>query len=267
MQTRRDFIRHGVGTGAVIAVAGGLSLTSCGGAGIAAAGPFLKILGTAVVQGFGMKIGDALASDMPEWLRAGFDHLQGLTAEGVNQAVLAVAPELADASQIRGLVAGNFVIDQKVHSQAVHDNNGQPVNLPSVMTLGLALLAKQKAEQLVALDPTISSDVALALMRAELQLNVAGVADGEDSLGSKVRYRAVTVDDRSIEVEWDPTTSNTELSRLSVRRGLVLKGKDPIWEEDSSIEIGIPSYKLWGPIGRSPEDNLSDTAVSLGLGG
>jgi hypothetical protein len=43
-------------------------------------------------------------------------------------------------------------------------------------------------------------------------------------------YRTVTFHNKNVEIEWDPTDRKTEQCRLTVRQGLIVKGRPADWE-------------------------------------
>jgi hypothetical protein len=257
---RRDLIKGAAAFSGTALL--GLGGSGCGAAALVAAGPFLEQVAVAVVAGLILDHADEAVGV----LASAYDQLQRFDESKATQTIVAVSPIIEDVAEIRGLVAGNFVVNEKAHSRAVHVQGSGSIELPSVVTLGLALFAKRRIEVATAGLDQPSADEArgmvAAQLRNELQVNILSVVSGEDSLGTKVLYRAITADDRNLEIEWEPTESYTEQSRLTIRRGYVLRGKDPVWEEDSTVEIGIPYYKLWGPVGSTSEEvlqNLPDT--------
>jgi hypothetical protein len=49
--------------------------------------------------------------------------------------------------------------------------------------------------------------------------------------------------DRNIQIEWDPNERRTEQCRLTIREGVVLKGRRPQW--DYEHDFAIAPYQIW----------------------
>ena len=231
---RRTFVKGMAAVGGTAAVGG---LSGCAAAAVRA-GPFLRELGGWIAQGVGFEIGQSAVDAVPDTINSLYTQL--IDDEGEPDSDLyGWAPRLLDVSGFRGIVAGTFEDTnpfqrhRPVTSWSIHDNSGDKLRVPSVLSMGLAVLGAHLQD--------------LSISRAErrhiLHVNVWELVSGNESLDKASIYRAVNAEDRNIEVEWIPTRSKTELTQLEVRLGRVLKGDPPRWDE--TAEIGIASQKLW----------------------
>lgn len=244
---RRTVLRAG---GASLLGLGGLSATSCSAA--PAAGRFLLTVASWLGQGFGLKAGEIAAEKLPDAVNAAVSELPSDVGNKVGSAVYGFASNVVDRTNLRVAVAANFkrsetAQSEELRSYSIHLNSDGYVHAPSVVTLGLAMLAEKKqyqilqglsAEQQQAQLPTIQ-----AQLRNELSINVYELVNGSDLLNEFGVYRTVTFYNQNVEIEWDPTDSKTEQCRLTVRQGLIIKGRSANW--DLEYDINIPSYQIW----------------------
>jgi hypothetical protein len=246
--SRRTVLRS---TGAGLLALGGTTAASCSVA--PAAGRFLATVVSKLAEGFGLKAGEVAAEQLPDVVTHAIKQLPTDVGERVGSAVYGFASNVIDRTNLRAAVAANFKLseefeDDKLRSYAVHLNANGYITAPAVVTLGLALLAEKEREtrlkDLTEKQRQANLPAIHAELRDQLSINVYELVDGSDQLDEFGIYRTVTSYGRNIEVEWDPTDSKTEQCRLTVRRGLVIKGRPATWE--TQHDIHIPSQFVWG---------------------
>jgi hypothetical protein len=212
---------------------------------------FLRTIGLKLVEGFGMSLGEEIADGVRYLVSSAADLLPQDKGEQVGDAVVAAASEIVDDANFKVAVAANFtsgggMSDEQLTSYAVHLNADSEVVAPSVVTLGLTLLARES------LDGTLEEHrksgtqpdypAVHAEIRERLSINFCELIEGSEQLNQFGVFRVLTTNRRNIEFEWDPTTSRTEQCRLTIRNGVVMKGKVD-W--DHSRDIAIPSHLIW----------------------
>lgn len=252
--SRRQFL-HGSATIGVGTVIGGVAIMGCAAPAAISASPFLATLASGLAAGLGMTWGDEigaattdLVGDAANYLLQRFDHEPIAT-------VWASATNWQDVSAVRGMVAGNFSAGDESESWTVYDNLDEYFQVPSVVALAIAELSKRVLNsRLPDVPPGERNDknsdekVTRVIRRLRREMVIVEAERIEGSLADLTQastHRLVMADDQNIEVEWDPTTSRTEQSRLTVRRGRVIKGRDAIWNEQENFDLGIPSHRLW----------------------
>jgi hypothetical protein len=208
-----------------------------------------------LAEGFGLSTGEALAGEVPEAMAALVDLLPDDKGEQVGSAVYGYASDVVDKTNLRAAVAMNFVRstkgeDDELTSYAVHANADGNIRVPSIVTLGVGYLAATMCDERLAALPKNQRDAdRLAVqeqLRQELSINVFELIDGSELLNEFGVYRTVTPYSRNIEIEWDPTESRTEQCRLTVRYGVVMKGRPVAW--DRTIDLNIPTYQIWDEV-------------------
>ena len=204
---------------------------------------------TNLAEGFGHTIGEAAGDKVPEAIDGVFRSLPTAYGQRVGNAVYGFASNIEDKTNLRAAVAANFrtsadMADDELRSVAIHLNSEGYIEAPGVVTLGLALMAERERPTLAQSNPGADIATIQATLRDRFSINVFELIAGSDLLNKYSVHRAITTHGENVEIEWDPTDSATEQCRLTVRRGLVVKGRAPRW--DSSYDINIPSYEVWG---------------------
>lgn len=229
----------------------GVPATSCGGVVAPTAMTFLRTIGLKLVEGFGMAIGEDIAEDVLGLISSMTDLLPQDKGDRVGDTVVAAASQIVDDANFKMAVAANFVkgggmSDEELTSYAVHLNADNAVKAPSVVTFGLTLLARESLdgtlEELRKSGREPNYPAIHAEIRERLSINFCELVKGSERLDQFGVFRALTTRRKNIEFEWDPTTSMTEQSRLTIRNGVVMRGKVD-W--DHSRDIAIPSHLIW----------------------
>jgi hypothetical protein len=242
MAVSRRTVLRGASIGLV--GAGAAFTASCAAAPLA--GRFLVTVGTKLVEGFGMAIGNALVDQVPAALASIADLLPDDKGERVGEAMYGYASKVVDSTNLRAAIATNFtksgsLSDDELTSYAVHDNADGNICVPSVVTLGVGYLASALCAE--RLRGGTQKAAVQQHLREELSLNVCELIDGSELLNEYGKFRAVTPYARNVEIEWDPTDSATEQCRLTIRYGVVMKGRPDDWER--TIDLNIPTYSVW----------------------
>lgn len=224
--------------------ASGAILPALGGCAAApSAAKFLTMMATKLGEAFAMTVGTMAAEEVPAVVAGAFNRLK-TAGELHGQGVYGYAQNLADVTGLRAAVAANFLVDGELRSYSTHINSSENVTAPSVVTFGIAQLARVHRLAREKRKPPAQHAAIQVELRAEFSINVWKLIKGDEDLNKFGVYRAITADNRNIEVEWDPTQSRTEQSRLVVKRGKVIKGMPPRWE-DAQVVLGIPSHHIW----------------------
>jgi|SRR3954470_3834703 hypothetical protein len=241
MAVSRRTVLRGVSIGLVGASAA--STASCAAAPLA--GRFLATVGTKLLEGFGMAIGNALLDQVPAALASIADLLPDDKGDRVGEAMYGVASKVVDRTNLRAAIATNFTksgsLSDELTSYAVHDNADGSICVPSVVTLGVGYLASSLCTE--RLQGGTQKAAVQQQLREELSLNVCELIEGSELLNEYGKFRAVTPYARNVEIEWDPTDSATEQCRLTIRYGVVMKGRPDDWER--TIDLNIPTYSVW----------------------
>jgi hypothetical protein len=249
---RRQFLKGGAA--ALTMVASGTVLAACGEE-LLEALPFLAQVATSAAEGFGMTVGNAVGSAVtsavPGFLENGFNAVKDALGSEPAAVVYGYAKSFVENPN-RAVVAAIATIDNRPHSQAQLLNGGDPISVPAVVSLGLNRLATKLVQQGLHNVPATSQAKTRAGLQQRYRRELA-IANFVWTAGNKsgrvdkhVTYRANTLDDRVIEIDWRPSTTIALQSALTVRRGVALVGQDPQWEPTASFVIPMNSYELWG---------------------
>jgi hypothetical protein len=249
--TRRTVLRAGVAG----AIAAG---TGAGAGGCAAVAPGARRLLTTVlgflVEGAGLELGGSLVRNAPDIVRSAAAQLPTDKGEQAGS-VYGYASEFVTATgPTAGLhvaVAANYVDsppvgDEVLSSWAVHNNVDGYLTVPAVISLGLGRFAIARKDSLLSTWGEKHLAEVYARVRQEMSVNVYERVDSDDEPGlitERAVYRVSTFVDRNIEIEWDPNERRTEQCRLTIREGVVLKGRAPDWAYEH--DFAIAPYQIW----------------------
>lgn len=231
------------------------SVSGCAAVGAEGIQALLSTTANSALQAFGLAIGTEIAAEASDLakqlLGETLAQLSTAIAQQPDALVYGYATNLKAMTPLRTLVSGSFqttVNNVETWDARVTLRNGDDfVTVPPPLSLGAALFAQRElsasleaiaADKRAAQKPSIQQ-----ALRNEYSIKVWEKISGGDTVGEPATFRAVTTNGRNLEVEWDPTDSRTEQTRVTIREGLVLKGQDPKWS--STLEKGIPSYLLW----------------------
>lgn len=91
-------------------------------------------------------------------------------------------------------------------------------------------------------------------LRDELAVGDCELRDGTENLTERSVYRCVLSGDRDekqnsfMEFQWNPTTSRTEQTSLSIDRGQALVNQPELWAPDYHQVVGIRTDDLWSDV-------------------
>lgn len=246
--TRRTLLR----AGAASAVAVG---TAAGTAGCSKAAGVNRMLNTALRwlgEGAGMELGASLVRAVPGKVQDAVSRLPTDKGDQVH-GVYGYASEFVTATDptadLQVAVAANYLDaplfeDEVLSSWAVHNNVDGFIKVPAIISLGLGRFAVARK---TALLPTMPLPELYARVRLEMSVNVHERIDSDEEDLGQITQRAVyqvsTFLDRNIQIEWDPNERGTEQCRLTIREGVVLKGRRPRW--DYEHDFAIAPYQIW----------------------
>ncbi|HEX2130005.1 MAG TPA: hypothetical protein VHH15_00490 [Actinophytocola sp.] len=228
----------------------GLPATSCLGVAPGAV-TFLRTVGLKLAEGFGMAVGSDIAAGVHDLVSLATEKLPQDKGERIGSTVVAAASKIVDDANFKVAVAANFkqgggLEDEELTSYAVHLNADGEITAPSVVTLGLCLLARESLDATIADHKSNGQRPNLPAIhewiRERLSINFCEPIGGSERLDQFGVFRVLTTQRRNIEFEWDPTTSSTEQCRLTIRDGIVMKG---LTEWTTTRNIPIPSHLVW----------------------
>lgn len=223
------------------------STSGCGGAvNASAALPYLGKLMGWLAQGFAMEAGRIVAGQIPREVGEAYSKLAAVLKGDGMEAVYGFSRVHLAGGRLGALVAGYLLDGDRVNSRAVHDNGGELIYVPTVLSMGLGALGQKMLAASLNHESRPDRETAAAWVREALTVDTWEMVEGDDEIDKRGRYRALIAGGHNVEVEWDPSKSLTTQTRLTVRRGLLLQGRDPQWYPHDSIDIGIPYRELWG---------------------
>lgn len=252
--SRRTLLRAtaagALGTGTAGAAAGCASLAP-------KAFRFLKTIVGYLGEGIGLEIGSSLVQNVPDMVNKAAVLLpddKGDQVDGAygyaTQFVTATDP----TAELHVAVAANYVDstgfgDEVLSSWAVHNNINGHIKVPAVISFGLGRFAIARKTSLLSTWGQARLPEIYARVRQEMSVNVFERIDSDEDPGlltEHATYRVITFLDRNIEIEWDPNKSRTEQCRLTIREGVVLKGRRPQW--DYEHDFPIAPYQIWDDV-------------------
>lgn len=228
---------------------------------ITTVGPFLSTVARYAQRGMGFVIGEQLGemagSVGQDLVDLAISSLDEALEQRIGDPVFGYAQNINLAQDgLNAFLCASFdtppepFSSWRTDARAVLITNSEPVIVPAAIALGCFLYAQERIQEFlnaeaVAGENRLAREAELqSWFRANKGVRVYEQISGGESVGEDAVFRALTADDKNYEFEWRPSESLTTQTRLTIREGVVLQGRDPRWEHE--VDVGIPSYKLWG---------------------